>query len=203
MPKIVDREAKRQEIIEAATAVFAREGFAATKISDVAEQAQVAKGSVYQYFESKAELFIAVCQNLVNWPDEAEPFLADPVKGLEKLIYALAESYERSADFFVVLLDYWAVLIRGQEPYRQYFRSMGETFYAHPRRLLTEVVQRGRERKVFRKSADPAQVASLAIAGIEGLRMQQMHDPKHVDMKRSLQMLVRVLRDSITPDGAG
>lgn len=202
MPKIVDREAKRQEIIEAATAVFARDGFAAAKISDVADRAQVAKGSVYQYFESKADLFIAVCQNIVNWPDDAEPFLGDPVKGFEKLVYALAESYERSADFFVVLLDYWAVLIRGREPYRQYFQSMGETFYAHPRRLLMEVVQRGRERKVFRKSADPALIASLAIAGIEGLRTQQMQDPKHVDMKRSLQTLVRVLRDSITPDSA-
>lgn len=202
MPKIVDRDAKRLEIIEAATAVFARDGFADTKISDVADRAKVAKGSVYQYFDSKAELFIAVCQNLVTWPADAEPFLTDPAKGFEKLVYALAESYERSAAFYVILLDYWAVLIREQEPYRQYFLSMGETFYAHPRRLLMAVIQRGRERKVFRKSADPSVIASLAIAGIEGIRTQQIQDPKHLDMKKSLATLVKVLRDNMAADSA-
>jgi len=201
MPKIVDRNARRLEIVEAATEVFARVGFADTKIEDIAERAGVAKGTVYQYFDSKAELFIAVCQNLVTWPPEAAPFLDDPFKGFEMLIHALADSYERSRDFYVILLDYWAVLIRGQEPYRKYFLSMGETFYAHPRRLLMQVVQRGRERGVFKRSADPAVVASLAIAGIEGLRTQHVQDPKHIDMKKCLTMLVKSLRDGLTSSG--
>ena len=48
---------KRQQIIDAATKVFAEKGYQDTKIDEVASRADVAKGSVYLYFKSKEELF--------------------------------------------------------------------------------------------------------------------------------------------------
>ena len=62
MPKIADgvRAARRDQIITAAVVCFARTGYHATTMADVAEQAGVSKGTPYLYFESKQALFIVL-----------------------------------------------------------------------------------------------------------------------------------------------
>lgn len=52
------------EIIEAALTLFVMNGFAATKMSDVAQRAGVVKGTLYRYFDTKEALFRAVVQYL-------------------------------------------------------------------------------------------------------------------------------------------
>jgi AcrR family transcriptional regulator len=60
MPKIVNKEEMRGEILDAAIGVFADKGYHASSISDVADAAGMAKGKIYIYFESKDELTIAI-----------------------------------------------------------------------------------------------------------------------------------------------
>ncbi len=48
---------KRQRIIEAAVKVFSQKGFHEAKVDEIAQLADVGKGTVYEYFVSKAELF--------------------------------------------------------------------------------------------------------------------------------------------------
>ena len=54
------RALQRQHILESARAVFFRDGFMAANLDEVAEGAGVAKGTLYRYFENKAELYVAV-----------------------------------------------------------------------------------------------------------------------------------------------
>ena len=53
-------EWRHQEVIEAACRIFARLGYAATNVEDIAKEAGMAKGTVYLYFKSKEEVFTAV-----------------------------------------------------------------------------------------------------------------------------------------------
>jgi AcrR family transcriptional regulator len=55
-----DKSQRRDEIMAAAKKVFARKGFHATTIADIAKKAGLAYGSVYWYFDSKDELFHAL-----------------------------------------------------------------------------------------------------------------------------------------------
>lgn len=55
-----DKSARRYEILSAAKKVFARNGFHTTTIGDIAREAGLAYGSVYQYFNSKEDLFRAL-----------------------------------------------------------------------------------------------------------------------------------------------
>ena len=55
-----DKTRRRDEIMAAAKKVFARNGFHATTISQIAKEAGLAYGSVYWYFDSKDELFHAL-----------------------------------------------------------------------------------------------------------------------------------------------
>lgn len=62
MPRIAEstRSARRAQIIDAALACFARTGYHATTMADVAAQAGVSKGTPYLYFPSKEALFLAL-----------------------------------------------------------------------------------------------------------------------------------------------
>lgn len=57
MPKIIDNEARKQDIIQAAMKVFAQKGFANTKMADIADRAKIGNGTIYEYFENKDEIF--------------------------------------------------------------------------------------------------------------------------------------------------
>jgi AcrR family transcriptional regulator len=63
------RTARREQILAAATRAFARNGFAATSLDDVATEARISKVLLYRHFVSKADLYLAVldraCARLV------------------------------------------------------------------------------------------------------------------------------------------
>ena len=57
------KEARPQEILDAALEIFVRKGFAATRTEDVAAGAGVSKGTLYLYYPSKEELLKAVIRH--------------------------------------------------------------------------------------------------------------------------------------------
>lgn len=65
MPRLAEGyiEARRQEILEAARQVFVDKGYAAATMQDIANVAGVATGSIYRYFESKADLIAEVVEH--------------------------------------------------------------------------------------------------------------------------------------------
>ena len=60
------KEARPQEILEAALAVFAEKGFAATRMDDIAVRAGVTKGTIYLYFDSKEEVFKSLVRQTIG-----------------------------------------------------------------------------------------------------------------------------------------
>lgn len=72
------KDARPQEILEAALAVFAEKGFAAARMDDIASRARVAKGTIYLYFPSKESVFRALVREmLVPRLNEAASFVRD------------------------------------------------------------------------------------------------------------------------------
>jgi AcrR family transcriptional regulator len=75
-PAPVDRQARRRErtrarLVEAARAVFARQGVDATRINDITEEADVGFGSFYNYFESKDAIVVAVVEQAAREAGQA------------------------------------------------------------------------------------------------------------------------------------
>ena len=60
------REQRRRAIFEAALHVFARKGYHGTSISDVVAEAGVARGTFYQYFDSKNAIFHELVEELLR-----------------------------------------------------------------------------------------------------------------------------------------
>lgn len=60
MPKIVDKDKMRAEILEAAMLCFTRTGYHTTKMTDIARAAGVAKGTLYLYCDGKDDLILSL-----------------------------------------------------------------------------------------------------------------------------------------------
>ncbi len=57
---VLEKETRRQQLLDAATKVFARKGYLETSIDDIIEEAEVARGTFYLYFPGKKEIFLAI-----------------------------------------------------------------------------------------------------------------------------------------------
>src|SRR2546429_1723568 len=88
---------KRRQILDAAIRVFARQGFHATRVSDIADEAGVAYGLVYHYFSSKEEvlneLFSERWSLLLAAIDETDRNGASPRERMEAVAGVIAASY--------------------------------------------------------------------------------------------------------------
>jgi AcrR family transcriptional regulator len=79
------RGQRREQIIAAATGAFAKAGFAATNLDDIAAAAGISRAILYRHFESKTDLYQAVldsaCQRLVT-ATGADQFTQESIDGL-------------------------------------------------------------------------------------------------------------------------
>lgn len=114
-----DREQKRQLFLQAAAEVFARKGYHATRVAEIARQAGVGKGTLYEYFATKEELFYAL---LDWWLGEFEQELAervaaetDPVRQADVIREAAVVFYRRHAAHAPIFLEFWAHALRSSD----------------------------------------------------------------------------------------
>src|ERR1700754_2281500 len=61
-PKTARGERTRQKVIDAARTIFARDGYAGARVSDMTAEAKVALGTFYGYFDDKVDVFRAVVE---------------------------------------------------------------------------------------------------------------------------------------------
>ena len=88
------RAQRREQILAAATEAFARSGFAATSLDDIAAQAGITRGILYRHFDSKTDLYQAVLDRMCA---RLEAHVEEPVGGftdasIDGLLKAAVES---------------------------------------------------------------------------------------------------------------
>ena len=88
------KEARPQELLEAALALFVEKGFAASRAEEVAQRAGVSKGTLYLYYPSKEELFKAVVRhNLSSLIAEGEEIASSYVGSSSELLSILLHTW--------------------------------------------------------------------------------------------------------------
>ena len=120
-------EWRQDEILQAACRIFARLGYSATNVEDIAKEAGMAKGTVYLYFKSKEEIFAAV--------------LARDVESLTDRTIEGMSAVETFADRLTVFLNLRvAYLQHNQDFLRVYFEEFGSRCSRSP--LMSEVIDK-------------------------------------------------------------
>jgi AcrR family transcriptional regulator len=103
MPRVSDEymARRRGEILEAATACFAREGFHATSMRDIYRECGLSAGAVYNHFASKQEIVRALGEERLRDAQrqrEALKLIEDPVEALRLLAAGTRERLVREED---------------------------------------------------------------------------------------------------------
>lgn len=100
----------RRRILESAREVFFRDGFMAANLDEVAEKAGVAKGTLYRYFDSKADLYVAVLADngkvFTERMREAAATGASASETLENLSRFYLDHWLQHKDYFQI---FWAI----------------------------------------------------------------------------------------------
>ena len=85
----MDRDARREAILDVAQEVFLEEGFAAASMSTIAARLGGSKGTLYNYFKSKDELFAAYVERRCPWQHDeifaVKPDGKTPLQTLQRL----------------------------------------------------------------------------------------------------------------------
>ncbi len=145
------KEARPSEILESAIELFAVQGFAATKMSDIAHHAGIAKGTIYRYFETKDALFEAMVKGGVQ-PiiQQAEDITLRTDISAEAMLRALIETIYRSAargrERRVILM----LLIAEGGKFPHLVEIYYRTVVQDGERLLARIVERGLATGEFR-----------------------------------------------------
>ena len=102
------REKSRKRLMDNALELFAVDGFENTSISDIANKAGVAKGTLYHYFQSKEDLLQAIFGRGAQEIEEIMTIArqeGDPRERLENMLAALFNSIESHYDFWRLYLS--------------------------------------------------------------------------------------------------
>lgn len=194
-----DRQAKFQQILDAALDVFLEKGFAEARLEDVAARAGVAKGTIYLYVPSKQALFEALMQSGIG----------GPIGEIAGRVEALDLSAEEQLKAFFLFLRKEVLGTRRVDIVRLLLMEAGrfpELAEAYHRdvigrglSLLRGIAQRGLARGEFR-SDELVRFPQLAIApGLVALlwtSLFQRFDPIDIDalLEAHLALLMKALK---------
>jgi AcrR family transcriptional regulator len=190
---------KRRRILRAAISVFARKGYHASKVSDVATEAGVAYGLVYHYFGSKEQLLDTIFRrtwgNMLEAVEEVERSDApagDQIRAIARIVLG---AWPLDPDLIRVLIREVA---RGPQ-LEQEIDEIGRAFDA-----LERVVARGQEKGELRADVEPRLAAWILYGTLEEILTGWVfgkHPPGPEDVERAQESVVIILCEGLAARG--
>jgi len=175
MPKISDkqREGRRQQILEAALACFAEDGFHQTGMADIVKRSGLSHGAVYLYFQSKDDLIEALADDrhrreaVLNSVAQGS---GDPIDGLHALSRAYAQWLTDPAGEARrrVSVHGWAEALRNRR-----VRTSVVEGIAMPRALIVALVERGQHDGLIKPDLEADAIARMLVAIFQGFVLQK------------------------------
>lgn len=153
----------RAALVVAARAIFERDGFLASRLTDITAEADCSTGTFYTYFVSKEEIFMAVMEAAKDeMLHPGAPHVAgsdDPVAVIEASNRAYFESYQRNAK--LMMLQEQVATINPE--FRQQRLERGQVFVQRNARNIERLQEEGR----IDPELDPM-MTSRALSGMVG-----------------------------------
>ncbi len=185
-----EKNQRRNDIIDAAEKLFFSKGFSNTTMDEVAKQAEYSKGTLYLYFKSKEDLYLAInvrgmkilekmFRTVLNSSDNG----LCKTRNIGKKYYEFAEKYP---DYFNAMVYYELNEIEISEE-----TSSAKTCEDQGNRTLqtvAEAVQEGIKDESIRQDLDPLQVATILWAHCTGVITVISQRGKHIEEQHGVMV---------------
>ena len=190
--------AKRAEILQAALALVARQGFHQTSVRDIADAVGLTPAGLLHYFESKDDLWVAILRTRDEIDAARDPDDVDPAATFADLVRHNAE-VPGLVQMFTNLSA--AAATDPDHPAHTYFRE----HYAHTRATMAAGLRRMQVSGRLEASVDPEVLASILMAVSDGMQLQWMFDGSR-DMSAHVEAVIMLARTGngppVTTDGS-
>jgi TetR/AcrR family fatty acid metabolism transcriptional regulator len=189
---------KRERILDAAIKVFAAEGFYNAKVSQIAQAAGVADGTIYLYFKSKDDLLIQLFEDRMERVNAnlrealaTETSAVGQIKRVVKLHLELVGQNREMAEVISVELRQSSKFIRE---------------YANPKfaeflRLIAGAVVEGQRKGELRHDIDPYILARALFGALDEIALAWLvkhpHSKATIDLPRAAEQLGELLTDGL------
>src|ERR1051325_5394536 len=162
--KDIVSEFRRAGILRAARKVFARRGYDGATMDDVADACSIAKGTLYLYFKSKRQIYVAVLKQDLESLREATRRAIDGASSAEDRIRAFVTTRfdfcEQHRDFFRIYNSDLSTIFVNPQPTQKDLRD----FYLSQAHVLANIIKEGIRTGELRDV--PANSAAFAIYDI-------------------------------------
>jgi TetR/AcrR family fatty acid metabolism transcriptional regulator len=194
------KEARREEILRAATDAFAERGYAAARMHDIAQRAEVADGTLYLYFKGKEHLLVTLLE------ERARAFLmrarrdaaaaSDPGEKLRRVIHRHLLSLERDRALACV----FQIELRHS---RRFLRRIAHGVVADYLQLVQGIVAEGVEGGRLRPDVAPDVAARVVFGAADELVTAWVLARRPGRLADASSQLVRVLLEGLRARACG
>ncbi|MBU1753715.1 TetR/AcrR family transcriptional regulator [bacterium] len=154
------KQKRTEQILQAAMAVFSRDGYHNADVDEIAVTAGVGKGTIYRHFESKKGLFLAV----VEWGiSKMKESIGEALKDIDSPIERTTQAISTYLKFFETHRGFYRVLIQEGTDFREEVGKIFREKYL-PYIPLEEDMRNGIKKRVI-KNINP-QTAAFALIGL-------------------------------------
>jgi AcrR family transcriptional regulator len=185
------REAYRDAILDAAERVLVSGQFGEAKVADIAEQAGVSVGTLYNYFSSKEHVLESLFErghSQLFSLLEPEPDGGSPIEQIQRMIERTFGFIEEHGSAFIT---YLRVVSRDAPEYCRLARVGGVEDRARFANLIEQQLRRGAEAGVVRSDIDPQYLAIALFSMMNGLIHVWIHRPE-AGLKCHIPTLLKV-----------
>ena len=190
MPKVSDAHlaARRRQILDAAAACFARDGFHRTSMQDIVRESGISAGLVYRYFEGKDDMIAAI---VTEWHDRRQVFSSGTVAARTEayLDYLRAVADPASEPARRLGVQIWAEAVRNPR-----IRDLSRRNVDDPRAAVAAALAGA----PLAPGIDPDALARVLIAVYQGLVLQTTWD-ESLDNEAYVATVAAVLRAVVDP----
>lgn len=191
MPKVtsVYKAELKEKIIQAAIESFSQTGFDRTKMEDIAKRLGLSKGTIYLYFKSKEDLFLAICEHNIQRSDREDAGLfvrKENVASDAEQIYDNIRRREQGNDR--VMLEMVAESARNPK--------LRKSMYELHARIQDHVMKQVRnkiEEGFIKKDVDAASLAIALVALYDGLAVNRMLGVSDATNKKAWVAMIKAM----------
>jgi AcrR family transcriptional regulator len=193
-------EERKQQILQAAMAVFARLGLSEARMDDIVEESGLSKGALYWYFDSKDAIIGAILDSMFEREfADLKPILGGDGTVSERLYQFMDYTMKEVKRMFSLLplaYEFYALAFR-QKVVRQAIEKYFRQYVALLEPAIQEGIQQGEFRQVDAKDA----VMALG-AIVEGTILLWVYDAKAVDLEHHGKASLQLLLDGLKADAS-
>jgi AcrR family transcriptional regulator len=193
----VKHEEKRQEILAAAKACFAREGFRGASIADICAEAGISPGHLYHYFPGKEAILDAIGAAALEEGARQFGELVTSGNALSAIGTVIEEAKRRDLRADFVLFLELAAETRRNPKLAKTLREMSR----NTRLILADFLKKGQAGGLIDPALDPEIAAAILFGILDGARMMTIRDPK-LDMAQILDTIKILVRRFLQPQAA-